>query len=191
MKTGRFTKLETGRLLLRRLRESDLVPFLDYRNDPEVSRYQDWEGCTEAEARGMILAMGWEEPFTPGEWFQFAVELKETGELVGDLGFRVGEDGKQGEVGYTLAREHWGGGYASEAVSRLLDHAFGDLGLHRVYALTDRENAPSVAVLERLGMRREGSFVENTWFKGRWSSEHLYATLRREWLSREGPPGKG
>ena len=189
MTTLRFTTIETERLLLRRLRGSDLASFLAYRNDPEVARYQDWEGCTEAEARGMIRALEREEPFAPGEWFQFAVELRETGELVGDLGFRVGEDGRQAEVGYTLAREHWGMGYASEAVSCLLDHAFGVLGLHRVCAIADQENAPSVAVLERIGLRREGAFVENAWFKGRWSSEYLYATLRREWLAREDRPG--
>ena len=188
MNTGRFTMLETERLLLRRLRGSDLVPFLAYRNDPEVARYQDWEGCTEAEARDMIQALERKEPFAPGEWFQFAAELKGTGILVGDLGFRVGKDGKQAVVGYTLAREHWGKGYASEAVSRLLDHAFGVLGLHRVYAVVDQENAPSAAVLERIGLRREGAFVENAWFKGRWSSEYLYATLRKEWLAREERP---
>lgn len=186
--TNRFTALETERLLLRRLRGPDLTTFLAYRNDPEVARYQDWEGYTEAEARGMIQPMGREEPFVPGEWFQFGVELKNSGELVGDLGFRITEDGKQGEVGYTLARGHWGKGYATEAVSRLLDHAFGVLGLHRVYAIVDQENALSAAVLERVGLRREGAFVENAWFKGRWSSEFLYATLRKEWLAREDGP---
>jgi RimJ/RimL family protein N-acetyltransferase len=187
--TNRFTALETERLLLRCLREPDLATFLAYRNDPEVARYQDWEGYTEAEARAMIQPMGREEPFVPNEWFQVGVELKETGELVGDLGFRITEDGKQGEIGYTLAREHWGKGYATEAVSRLLDHVFGVLGLHRVYAIVDQENAPSAAVLERVGLRREGAFVENAWFKGRWASEFLYATLRKEWLAREDRPG--
>ncbi len=86
------------------------APFLAYRNEPEVARYQDWEGFFEGEARGMILALEREEPLVPGEWFQFAVELKETGKLVGDLGFRVSEDSKQGEVGYTFARGQLGGG---------------------------------------------------------------------------------
>lgn len=184
MKAGRFACLETGRLLLRRFGEGDLEPFLAYRNDPVVARYQDWEGCTEAEALHMIRTLEREEPFAPGEWFQFAVELKETGRLVGDLGFRVEPDGRQAEVGYTLAREHWGNGYASEAVSCLLEHAFGVLGLHRVHATVDQQNAPSAALLERLGLRREAAFVENAWFKGRWSSEYLYATLRREWPAR-------
>src|SRR4028119_2357034 len=118
MKNHRFTTLETERLLLRRLRESDIAPFLAYRNDPEVARYQDWEGCTKAEARGMIPAHERGEPFFPGEWFQFAVELKETEVLVGDLGFRISEDGMQGKVGYTLARGHWGEGDGTGAGPR-------------------------------------------------------------------------
>ena len=116
----------------------------------------------------MIQPVGREELFVPGERLQFGVELKDSGELVGDPGFRITEDGRQGEVGYALAREHWGRGYATECVSRLLDHAaFGVLGLHRVYAIVDQKNAPSAAVLERIGLRREGDFVENACCKGR------------------------
>jgi len=48
----------------------------------------------------------------------------------------------------------------------------------------DFDLTPSVALLERLGMRREGHFVENNWFKGRWADEYLYAVLRHEWLSK-------
>jgi RimJ/RimL family protein N-acetyltransferase len=115
----------------------------------------------------MIEELKLEQPGTPGEWLQFAIESKETGALVGDCALKVEEDGRQAEVGFTLSHEHQGKGYASEAVSRLLDYAFGQLDLHGVYAITDQENAPSMALLERLGMRREDGFVENAWFKGR------------------------
>ena len=179
-----FSGLETERLVLRRFADSDLEPFLAYRNDPEVARYQSWESCTEREAASMIEGLRSQRPGTPGEWFQFAVQSRETGLLVGDCAMRVDEDGCQAEVGFTLSREHQGRGLATEAVSRLLDFAFGELGLHRVYAITDQENEPSFTLLERLGLRREGSFVENAWFKGRWSSEYLYAVLKDEWLGR-------
>ena len=180
-----FTRLETERLILRRFADSDLAPFLAYRNDPEVARYQAWESCTESAAAAMIEELKVLQPGSPGEWFQFATELKETGALIGDCALKVEQDGRQAEVGFTLAREHQGKGYAQEAVSRLLDYAFGDLGLHRVVAITDRENEPSIALLERIGMRREGRFVQNVWFKGRWASEYLYAVLEDEWLRRK------
>lgn len=124
------------------------------------------------------------EPGAPGEWFQFAVVLRGTEQLIGDCGLKTEEGARQAEIGVTFAREHQGKGYAYEAVSRLLDYAFGDLGVHRVVALADRQNAPSSALLERLGMRREGSFIRNAWFKGHWASEYLYAILRDEWLRR-------
>lgn len=98
-------------------------------------------------------------------------------------------DTRRGEIGYTFSRTYRGSGYASEAVSRLLDYAFEELGLHRVVAITDRRNEPSFRLLERLGMRREGSFVRNAWFKGEWASEYLYAVLGEEWLhKRTGSP---
>jgi RimJ/RimL family protein N-acetyltransferase len=52
-----------------------------------------------------------------------------------------------------------------------------------VIAITDVENAPSVALLERLGLRREGHFRQNVWFKGKWGDEYLYAMLQEEWQS--------
>jgi RimJ/RimL family protein N-acetyltransferase len=180
-----FTRLETERLILRRFVDSDLVPFLAYRNDPEVARYQAWESCTEREATAMIEEMKSLQPGIPCEWFQFAIELRETAALIGDCALKVEQDGQQAEIGFTLSREHQGKGYAQEAVSRLLDYAFRDLRLHRVVAITDRENEPSIALLERLGMRREGCFVQNVWFKERWASEYLYAVLEDEWLRRK------
>ena len=88
------------------------------------------------------------------------------------------------EIGFTLARRHQGQGYATEALSGLLDHAFRDLDLHRVKAICDVKNKPAVSLLERLGMRREGTFIESVWFKEAWGSEHSYALLRREWMER-------
>ncbi len=160
-----FIRLVSERLILRRFKASDLTPFLAYRNDPEVARYQPWDSCTEREAIAMMEELGSLQLGAPGEWFQFAIELKMTGALIGDCALKVEEDGRQAEVGFTLYRDHQGKGYASEAVSCLLDYAFGDLGLHRIVAITDQENEPSFTLLERLGMRREGCFVQNAWFK--------------------------
>jgi len=175
--------MESERLVLRRFEDPDLIPFMTYRNDPEVAKYQSWDSCDEQDARAFIREMGTARPGVPGDWFQFAVESKETGDLIGDCALRVDEQEPYGaEIGFTLAREHQGKGLASEAVSRLLDYAFGTLKLHRVIAIADCRNAPSWALLERVGMRREGHFLENVWFKGGWADEFLYAILKDEWL---------
>ena len=169
---------------LRHFRDADLALFMAYRNDPEVARYQGWEGISEPEARVFLQEQKEIQPGVPGHWFQIAVELKETGMLVGDCALKIEEhDERQAEIGCTLSRAYQGRGIASEAVSCVLEYAFVTLRLHRVIAITDCENAASVALLERLGLRREGHFRQNVWFKGKWGDEFLYAMLQEEWQS--------
>ncbi len=186
MKGKNFNQLESTRLRLRCFAATDLAAFVAYRNDPLVARYQSWETYGEQEAIEFLRHQADTRPGAPGEWTQFAVELKATGALVGDCALHVkADDARQGEIGFTLAREYQGRGYAAEAVARLLDHVFAELQLHRVVAITDCENAASVALLERLGLRREGHFIQNVWFKGRWGNEYLYAVLADEWRGSE------
>ena len=182
MRTPPFTPLNTARLRLRRFRDADLPTFLAYRNDPEVARYQDWESTSEEEGRAFLVGQQEAQPGVPGQWFQFAIERKATATVIGDCGLKVrGDDARQAEIGFTLARTSQGQGYASEAVAAVLAYAFEVLKLHRVVAVTDCANTAAVALLERLGLRREGHFLQNIWFKGRWGDEYLYALLRDEW----------
>jgi RimJ/RimL family protein N-acetyltransferase len=180
-----FTIIESSRLTLRRFADADLNAFLAYLNDPHVARYQTWESYTEQQAKDVIAEQKILEPGQPGRWFTFAVELKEIKSLIGHVALSVKEaDRRQAEIGFTFAREYQGRGLAKEAAECALDYAFTKLVMHRIVAITDCENKRSVALLSRLGMRREGHFIENIWFKGGWGSEYLYALLRREWLSR-------
>src|SRR5437660_1765004 len=132
-----FTTLETSRLRLRHFTDSDLLAFMAYRNDPEVARYQSWEGISEAEARAFIQGQKQLQP-RPGAGFQIAIELKETGALIGDCYFMINEhDSRQAEIGYTLSRAYQGRGFATEAVSTLLTYAFLTFDLDRIIAITD------------------------------------------------------
>lgn len=183
MRTRTFIRLETPRLILRRFRKSDLSSFMAYRNDPEVARYQSWESITRAGAQKFIAYHSRNRPGIPGKWFQFAVEIKADGVLAGDCALLVIKSRPRiGEVGYTFARAHQGRGLATEAVRAVVDFAFDTLHLHRMIATMDCRNARSMALTERLGMTREGHFIENAWFKGEWCDEYLYAVLREEWL---------
>ena len=176
------TVFETARLRVRPMTYDDLDTFVAYRSDPDIARYQSWEGYTRKDGLALIESMQSLRLGTPGEWYQLAVEAKGEGRLVGDLAAKVdANELREMEVGFTLAAEHHGKGYASEALRGLLDHAFSDLQMHRVVAITDALNTPAAALLTRVGMRREAHFLENVFFKGAWGSEFLFAVLEREW----------
>jgi aminoglycoside 6'-N-acetyltransferase len=176
-------RLETERLILRAFQDADIDAFAAYRSDPQVARYQSWSTpYSREQASAFITEMSIRPPGITGDWFQIALELKSSGELIGDCAFHIlVQDSRQAEIGFTLARPFQGQGFAFEAVQRLFVYLFGELGLHRVVATCDIENIASMRLLERLGMRREAHFVENIWFKGSWGSEYMYAILKREW----------
>ncbi|HEY0733718.1 MAG TPA: GNAT family N-acetyltransferase [Herpetosiphonaceae bacterium] len=185
MRASAFHSLETPRLHIRHFTPADLPTLLAYRNDPLVARYQSWESMTEAEGRAFIAEMQQHQPGEPGPGFQFAIALKTSGLHIGDCYFKVLDyDPRQAEIGYSLAREHWGQGLATEALNAILEYSFRTLDLHRIIAITDCENRSSIALLERLGMRREGHFLKSMWSKGAWSDEYQYALLGEEWRSR-------
>ena len=185
MTDATFTKLESERIILRRFRDSDIEPFYSYRADPDVARYQDWENYTLDEAKRFLEVMRSRHPGTMREWFQFAIQVKATNELIGDCGLlTLEEEPKQAKLGISIAAKHQGNGFALEAVTCLMDYVFASLGMHRVRAITDCKNTRSIALLERVGMRREGHFLQNVWFKGAWGDEYSYAILHSEWICR-------
>lgn len=85
----RMLPLSTRRLVLRRLTEADAAAFAAYRSDPDVARYQGWDGCSHTEAEAFILDQQSFDPGEPGRWFQVAIALKEDGALLGDCALRV------------------------------------------------------------------------------------------------------
>ena len=179
-----FVPIETERLLLRRFVPSDVEPFLAYRSDAALARYQGWGVITPEEARRFVDAQLNSNPGQPGTGAQIAVELKATAQMIGDVYLNSPADRPhEAEIGYTLAPGHHAHGYATEAVTGLLGFVFGALDRHRVTALTYADNTRSVALLERLGMRREAHFVKNQWFEGKWVDEYIYAMLQSEWPS--------
>jgi len=186
--------IEGQRLVLRRFTPADVPAFHAYRADPEVARYQSWENFTEAEAIEFV-ARHQVRPFgVPGQWLQIAVALKDTNRLIGDCALKVqADDPRQAVLGVTFATSHQRHGYATEALTCLLDAVFGPMELHRVVADTDVENTASWKLMERLGFRREGHLQQSLWFKGRWADEYLYAMLREDWLQRSvrNGPAKG
>ena len=184
-----FTELRSPRLTLRPVARADAAAICGYRSDPEVARYQSWESFGPADAAALVDAQAGTQPGTPGTWFQLALVESATGNVVGDCGLHCRrDDPRQAEVGITVAPARQGRGYAAEAVAAVVDYLFAELGMHRVTAVTDAENAPAAALFRRLGFRREAHFVEHLWFKGRWGGEFVFALLHREWEQRRTAP---
>ena len=175
--------LETPRLILRPFIDDDSPAFSAYRSDPVVAQYQGWEAPFSLEqAAEFIEYVKAATPGKPGQWYQLALERKSDGTLIGDCAFKILEDDlRQAEIGFTLAREVHGQGYASEGVGRLLQYLFDDLDLHRVRGNCDPQNAASIRLMQRLGMRHEGRWIQSLWFKGDWADEDWFAILREEW----------
>ncbi len=177
-----FVSLSSPRLILRRLRASDLLPFCRYRSDPRIARYQSWTEFSEEEGLRFFAEQAELHPDVEGTWFQMAIALAETDQIIGDCGLHaMAEPPRQVEIGFTTAPEYQGFGYATEAISCLLDYVFGTLHKHRATAITDARNLAAAKLLERVGMRREGHFLQNVWFKGTWGDEYCYALLEHEW----------
>ena len=146
--------LETPRLLLRMWRNDDFATYEKMCADPEIMKYLGGRVFDRLEAwRHMAFLVGHWELRGYGHW---AVEEKESGKFVGRLGFLNPEGWPGFELGWTLAREAWGKGYATEGARRALDYAFNDLDKDHVISLIHPENKNSIRVAERLGEKLEG-----------------------------------
>ena len=168
-----FEGFDTDRLVLRRSRPSDAQTISGYRSDPEVHRHQGWERTDVDEVRAQIEEMAVRTPGESGGWVQLSVLEKESGSLVGDVGFSRA-DCEPGviKLGYTIAPAFQGRGYATEAVSALASYALDTLGADVVRAYASADNVPSIRVAEKAGMklveRFEGRDGDEVWFAVRY-----------------------
>jgi aminoglycoside 6'-N-acetyltransferase len=173
--------LQTKRLVLRRFGPGDARAFAAYRSNPDVARYQAWDApYSLAKAERFVAEQAKANPRDDG-WFQYAVERNDQPGLLGDVGVRRSDEGRQAELGFTFAPEHQGHGYAREAVTRVIEFLLVEEGLHRLMADADARNVRSVRLLERVGFRREGHLVASTWAKGEWTDDLLFGLLAIEW----------
>jgi RimJ/RimL family protein N-acetyltransferase len=136
-----FAELYAERVLIRRFRPKDAAAFAAYRSDPDVARYQSWDGYSLMQTERFIHDMATADPGMPGEWFQFAVADIAGDDLMGDVALRVlAEDAARAELGFTFATEHQGQGYATEAVTAVIGYARERLGVSVVFAIADHRN---------------------------------------------------
>ena len=110
-----------------------------------------------------------------------AITLRETGELAGAMGLVLKLAHDKGEIGYWIGMPYWGRGYATEAGRAIVRYGFDQWSLHRVEAFHFTRNPASGRVLQKLGMRHEGTLRGDTKKWGEYLDTEMYGVLRSEW----------
>ncbi|HSJ85361.1 MAG TPA: GNAT family N-acetyltransferase [Acidimicrobiia bacterium] len=177
-----FTPIRTDRLLVRPFVLDDTAGLAARRNDPEVARLQNWELPYPLQrAEKLVSGLVAMEGPSNDEWWMAVVADGETGEVLGDLALHLTWQGRTAEVGYTLAREHWGKGYATEALEALIEYLFDQLGVTRVFGMLHPDNVASAMVLERCGLLFEGHTRSSFWLGDEVSDDWIYGMTRPDW----------
>ncbi len=182
--------IETERLILRPFTESDAADVLEYLRVPAVNCFASMKLDSLDEARAEMKKRCGETEF------YFAITLKDTGKVIGEIeAYPESDDPEQGDDRpkdtffpcWMLNNDYHNKGYAYEAAHAFFDYLFREKGARRIYAYTDDYNTPSQHLCEKLGMRREGfflefvSFVNNPDGTPHYENTYQYAILKKEW----------
>lgn len=173
-----FPTLRTERLLLRELVRTDAPALFTMRQDPRVMEHIP-RGRPEAvaEVEALIEEIARNRAENSGLTWGIALRT-EPDALLGTIGFyRLQKENHRGEVGYLLHPDHWGRGYAGEALDAAVEHGFQVLRFHSIEAVTDPANHASNRLLQRHGFVQEAHFRENYHWNGRFLDSLVWSRL--------------
>lgn len=173
--------LHTERLILRPLTLQDAeAMFSGWTTDPDVIRYLSWKPHVSIDETKRILSY-WMSNYPDTKFYLWGIQLRE-GRLIGTISFHsISEAFERAEVGYALAKNVWGKGYATEALKALLTLAFETIRFHRIEAHHAVLNPASGKVMEKCGMQREGLLREYYRANAGFQDAYLYSILKKDW----------
>jgi [ribosomal protein S5]-alanine N-acetyltransferase len=174
-------ELETERLVLREIVQADSEDLFRIFSDEETMRYWSCRPYTSADqARSLIESLA--EAAREEAGVHWAITLRGDGRLIGKLGYNEWRKAhRRGDISYIVAREHWGKGVVSEALSAMLDYGFDHMDLHSVEAGVTPGNEASAQMLRKLGFRLEGHLRENFLTDRGFVDSLIYSLLRSDW----------
>ncbi|MFJ7137696.1 GNAT family N-acetyltransferase [Streptomyces fungicidicus] len=169
-------------VVLREFSMQDVDDVLAIIGDDKVTTWLSFDSRNLDQAVAMIEGTLERAQQNPRTEYYLAVTKHDDSRVIGFA--RIGFAGvKAGKLGYAIAAEQWGHGYATDAARTLTTFAFTQLGLHRVSAAIGPENAASIAMVENLGFTREGVLRDHVYTNGAWRDSVLYSVLEHEWRS--------
>ena len=149
--------IETPRLLLRRAELADAEPmFRNWANDPDVTKYLTWppHGTLDVTER---VVKSWVDGYEKADYYQWMIVLKELGEPIGSLCANTVGRAESAHVGYCIGKPWWHRGIMTEAFGAVIEFLFEEVGYHRVESMHDPNNPNSGKVMEKCGLRYEGT----------------------------------
>lgn len=179
--------VETERLTVRALRESDQEQLMVIQSRLDVARYMYWAPRTPEETRTWLaLAIPLPSREVENKAVILAAVDRPSGRIAGTLTLFVhNQEHRQGEIGFVFHPDFQGQGLASEWARELLRLGFKALQLHRMFGRCDGRNLPSARLMKRLGMRQAAKPIQNEFVKGERTDEWIYGILASEWRLRE------
>lgn len=175
-----FPNLETERLLLRRVDNTDVNEIFELRSNPETMKYIPRPLLTTTEEALEHIATI-DARIDSNEGINWAITLKGDSKLIGIIGhYRIKPEHYRAEIGYMLLPEYSGKGIITEAVEEAVKYGFEIMQLHSIEAVIDPENIGSARVLEKLQFVKEAHLKENEFFEGRFWDSVIYSKLNKK-----------
>lgn len=173
--------ITASRVSLRRMTDRDIDSIYTIFSDPEVMRYWSSPPLEDRRAAAELLDEI-RDGFDSRLILKWGIARRIDDTIIGTSTlFHIESNNYRAELGYALAREHWGKGYMQEALRALLGFSFGEMNLERIEADVDPRNEASIRTLERLGFQKEGYARERWKVNGELQDAIFYGLLRREW----------
>lgn len=163
MKNVGTKRLETDRLILRRFTMEDAKDmFENWASDDEVTKFLTWPTHSSIEVTKHILE-GWVSRYENEDFYNWAIELKESGKVIGNISVvELKERTECAEIGYCMSRSLWGKGIMPEALGEVIAFLFDEAEFNRVEAFHDVNNPKSGRVMEKAGMKYEGTLRQGS-----------------------------
>jgi ribosomal-protein-alanine N-acetyltransferase len=177
---GPTLPIVTRRLLLRDFVAADRPAFAAFATDTRLLSQLLYATRAGSELERQFARMLAHQQSQPRRAWELAVVTRRGGRLIGSCDLAL-SGRREADLGYMLARRHWGYGYATELARALVAVAFATLPVERVLAVVEVDNERSRRVLENAGLRWEALLRRHARAKGRWWDCHLYAISRVDW----------
>lgn len=181
MKHKGTVKIETERLMLRRfVKEDTPAAFRNWTASPEVTRYLRWPAHADESVTEQVL-QSWIAQYENPAFYQWAIELREIGEPIGSISVvKLQEETHTAHIGYCIGSRWWHRGYTSEAFSAVIAFLLNEVEAKRIEAQHDPGNPNSGKVMEKCGLKYEGTLRKADWNNQGIVDACLYALLADE-----------